>query len=75
MIIDRNWEEPVIFEAWGTIEDGASMITEKDQAPEMAKLSEEAMIPLFSIKGSSWIDVMSAYHESNGWEPYRPMEE
>ena len=74
-IIDRTWDEPVIFEAWGTLEDGASMITAKEQAPEIAKISEEPMTPLFSIKGTSWDEVMTVYHEANGWEPYRPMEE
>lgn len=75
MIIDNTWDHPVIFEAWGTIEDGASMITMKDQAAEIALLTDEVTIPLFSIRGTSWNAVMTIYHEINGWEPYRPMED
>lgn len=75
MIIDRTWDEPIVFEAWGTIEDGASMISTPENAIALQKLAGEEEIPLFSIKSASWNEVMTIYHEINGWEPYRPMEE
>ncbi len=74
-IIDRSWDEPIVFEAWGTTEHGASMISTSENAIALWKLSEEEGIPLFSIKSNSWNEVMTIYHEINGWEPYKPMEE
>ena len=76
-VIDRTWDEPTVFEAWGTIEHGASMFSTPENARAMRDsiCVDQDEIPLFSVKGTSWNEVMTVYHEINGWKPYRPMEE
>jgi hypothetical protein len=74
--ITEPWSEPVVFEAWGTIQHGASLICAQASSPRALKphLAEPGDIALFSIRGKTWNEVMAAYHEIQGWEPYKPME-
>lgn len=64
-----RWDEPVVFEAWGSLEHGASMVASPESCAAMADPGD---IALFSIRGTSWTEVMTAYHEIQGWEPYKP---
>lgn len=73
VVIDRAWREPTIFEAWGTIEHGATLLAMKESAEQMASLYDTPLVPLFSIKGTSWNEVMTIYYEANGWGVYKPM--
>lgn len=74
--VTLTWDEPVVFEAWGTIEHGAHLISTKENCLKMKGqgLLEEEDVPLFSIRGTSWTEVMTIYNEVNGWAPYVPME-
>lgn len=63
-----------IYEVWGDIESGIGTTVSTQEGikemKDMGLLDDEH--PLYSMRASSWNEVMTYHHEHNGWEPYEP---
>ena len=67
-----------VYTAWGTPTAGPTCLT-TDPDPTGFSLREKGLIeqeeiPLFSIRGSCWEDVMQNFYAINGWGDYIEVE-
>lgn len=71
---DPAWTAIEVYEAWGypeghENEDESIMVALPTQAK---KFADEGMVALYSMRGT-WVEVMTAHNEIQGWQPYVPM--
>lgn len=65
----------MIYSAWGT-EDGSEFtFVEGLDLPEALAVSSPPQVRLKIFEADSYNDAMRQYHEWQGWEPYKPMDE
>lgn len=71
---DSTWTDVNVYEAWGYPEghenDHESIMVALPSQAE--KFADGDMVALYSMRGT-WIEVMRAHHEIQGWQPYEPM--
>lgn len=67
-----EFEKPTVFQAWGQVGEKPHLLVHEGECKSF--MIEEGDVALFSIRGSSWNEVMQAYYDIQGWGEYDPMD-
>lgn len=63
-----------IFECWQTEGELTLLPEDHPQHDFLTKdVDDNRMTHVYSIQAETWEEAMTAHHEAQGWEPYRPM--
>lgn len=63
-----------VYEAWGTIQGGASVFIPAAFAQSHRKVLEyKPLVALYSVRAASWGEAMQVYYDNQDWGTYRQM--